>query len=65
MSATADNAPTRGTLTIALVRAMVSAYDAVLTDEDRRLIERHFAEVDQLLLVVVGIVRRAADRGGR
>jgi hypothetical protein len=44
---------------------MVSAYDAVLTDEDRRLIERHFAEVDQLLLVVVGIVRRAADRGGR
>jgi hypothetical protein len=55
----------RGTLTIALVRAMVSAYDAVLTDEDRRLIARHFAEVDQLLLVVVGIVRRAAERGGR
>lgn len=54
-----------GTLTIALVRAMVSAYDAVLTDEDRRLIARHFAEVDQLLLVVVGIVRRAAERGGR
>jgi hypothetical protein len=55
----------RGTLTIALVRAMVSAYDAVLTDEDRRLIERHFAEVDRLLLVVVGIGRRAAERGGR
>ena len=55
----------RGTLTIALVRAMVSAYDAVLTDEDRHLIERHFAEVDQLMLVVVGIVRRAAERGGR
>jgi hypothetical protein len=44
---------------------MVSAYDAVLTDEDRRLIARHFAEVDQLLWVIVGIGRRAAERGER
>lgn len=47
------------------IRALVAAHAAVLTDEDRRLITRHMAEVEQLLLVCVGIVRRAAERGGR
>lgn len=47
------------------IRTLVAAHAAVLTDEDRRLIARHMAEVEQLLLVCVGIVRRAVERGGR
>jgi hypothetical protein len=47
------------------VRALVASHAAVLSDEDRHLIDRHLAEVEQLLLVVVAIVRRAALRGGR
>ena len=47
------------------VRALVAAHAAVLTDEDRHLIDRHLREVERLLLVVVGIVRRAVLRGGR
>jgi hypothetical protein len=47
------------------VRTLVATHAAVLTDDDRHLIARHFAEVERLLLVVVGIVRRATLRGGR
>jgi hypothetical protein len=36
-----------------------------MIDLVRALVDRHLAEVEQLLLVVVGIVRRAALRGGR
>jgi hypothetical protein len=45
------------------VRTLVATHAAVLSDEDRHLIDRHFAEVERLLLVVVGIVRRATLRG--
>jgi hypothetical protein len=50
---------------IDLVRALVDRHAAVLSADDRHLIDRHLAEVEQLLLVVVAIVRRAALRGGR
>ena len=50
---------------IDLVRALVDRHAAVLSADDRHLIDRHLAEVEQLLLVVVGIVRRATLRGGR
>ena len=48
---------------IAAVRTLVARHAAVLSEADARLIARHLAEVDQLLLVVVGIVRRAMLRG--
>ena len=56
--------PNRGTM-IDHVRTLVDRHAAVLTDDDRHLIARHLAEVERLLLVVVGIVRRATLRGGR
>lgn len=50
-------------LSIDRVRALVARHAAVLSEADARLIARHLAEVDQLLLVVVAIVRRAVLRG--
>jgi hypothetical protein len=50
---------------IDLVRTLVAAHAAVLSEADRHLIDRHLAEVERLLLIVVGIVLRATLRGGR
>lgn len=47
------------------VRTLVATHAAVLSDDDRHLIERHLREVKRLLLVCVGIVYRALLRGGR
>lgn len=52
-------------LSIDTVRTLVADHAAVLSNDDRHLIARHFAEVLRLLWVIVGIVRRAAERGGR
>ena len=49
-------------MTVAEVRALVAHYGASLTAEDAHLIARHMADVDALLRIVVGIVRRAAAR---
>jgi hypothetical protein len=50
---------------IDLVRALVDRHAAVLSEADRHLIDRHLAEVERLLMIVVGIVRRAAQHTGR
>ncbi len=49
-------------MTVAQVQALVSHYGAALTAEESHLIARHMADVDALLRIVVGIVRRAAAR---
>lgn len=50
-------------MTLAAVRALVAHYHRRLTPEEHHLVERHLGDVDQLLRVVVGIVRRAVERG--
>ena len=52
-------------MTLAAVRALVAHYRRALTAEEHHLIDRHLADAEQLLRVVVGIVRRAVERGAR
>lgn len=49
-------------MTVAQVQALVAHYGRDLTPEEAHMIARHMADVDQLLRIVVGIVRRAAAR---
>lgn len=51
-------------MTVAQVQALVAHYGADLTAEEAHLIARHMADVDALLRIVVGIVRRAVARRG-
>lgn len=51
-------------MTLAQVRALVAHYGADLTPDEAHLVARHMADVDALLRVVVGIVRRAVERRG-
>lgn len=50
-------------MSIIAVRALVAHYRRALTAEERHLIDRHLADAEHLLAVVVGIVRRAVERG--
>lgn len=46
------------------VRALVAHYRRDLSPEEAHLVDRHMADVEALLAVVVGIVRRAVARRG-
>lgn len=51
-------------MTIAQVRALVAHYRADLSAEEAHMVARHMADVDALLRIIVGIVRRAVERRG-
>lgn len=51
-------------MTLAAVRALVAHYRRDLSPEEAHLVDRHLADVEALLRVVVGIVRRAVARRG-
>ncbi len=51
-------------MTLAAVRALVAHYRRDLSPEEAHLVDRHMADVEALLRVVVGIVRRAVARRG-
>lgn len=46
-------------MTLAAVRALVAHYRRDLSPEEAHLVDRHMADVEALLRVVVGIVLRA------
>lgn len=46
------------------VRALVAHYRRDLSPEEAHLVDRHLSDVEALLAVVVGIVRRAVARRG-
>lgn len=49
-------------MTVAQVQALVAHYGRDLTPEEAHLVDRHLSDVEALLRVVVGIVRRAVAR---